>query len=251
MSKLKSGEIIAGIDLSLRATGFTIVDHSGKIIYEELFKTAKMRDMQRVFFIKSRLHQKLKEYKVTKVAIEGYSFGSKGRSIVSLGELGGCVRMMMFEGKFEYLDCSPSSLKAYTSGKGNADKNQMKAAVLAKYGRDYADDNMCDSYALCMMQVELGDEMKKYCSKGGAALLKGAQEKAVRVKEGQKGNFADLLKLGRAKVKDIEAAIMAHNKLKDNSPAYEFLGIKESEYKLLTQKAVAKALKQLNKEYSY
>lgn len=251
MSYQGSKEIIAGIDLSLTATGLTIVDGSGKIVYEELFNTKQMRGMQRLFFIKSRIQKKLKDHNVTKVAIESYSFGSKGRSVVSLGELGGVIRMMLFENNYTYFDCPPTSLKAYIAGKGNADKDQMKAAVLAKYGIDYDDDNVCDSFSLSRMLFEVGDEMKVYCAEGGARLIRAKRENEIRKNEGKKGNFVELLKLGVAKTSDVKVAVLAHAKQKESIPVHEFLGIQETEYKKLAEKALAKNVKQLNREYSY
>ena len=250
MSHKGSKEIIAGIDLSLRRTGFTIIDSNAKILHQEVFKTDKMRGMQRLLFIKTRVIQKLKELKVTKVVLEGYSFGSKGAAIISLGELGGVVRMGIFENNYDYLDCSPSSLKAYTTGKGNADKDQMRVSVRSKYGIDYTDDNICDSYALCMMVLELGEEAKKFTEKGGVAMLKNRKEIEVRKSEGNPEFFVELLKLGVAKVKDFQAAVMAHESKHKNMPIPKYLGISEEQYEMLT-KSASKSLKQLNKEYSY
>lgn len=250
MSYKGSKEIIAGIDLSLRRTGFTIMDSNAKILHQEFLKTDKMRGMQRLLFIKTRLLQKLKEFNATKVTLEGYSFGSKGAAVVSLGELGGTVRMGLYESKYEYLDCSPSSLKAYTTGKGNSDKDQMRAAVRTKYGIDFTDDNICDSYALCMMHLELGSEMKKFCEKGGSAMLKKRKENEVRKNESTPKYFVELLKLGVAKVKDLEKEIANHENKFKKMPIDEYLGISKEQYELLT-KSASKALKQLNKEYSF
>lgn len=250
MSYKGSKEIIAGIDLSLRRTGFTIIDCDAKILHQEVFKTDKMRGMQRLLFIKTRVLQKLKEMKATKVILEGYSFGSKGAAIISLGELGGVVRMGIFESKFDYLDCSPSSLKAYTTGKGNADKDQMRVSVRSKYGIDYTDDNICDSYALCMMVLELGDEARKFTEKGGSAMLKNKKVAEIRKNTGTPGFFVELLKLGVAKVKDFQKEVESHQSKYKNTPITEYLGISQEQYEMVA-KSASKSLKQLNKEYSY
>lgn len=250
MSYRNSKEIIGCLDLSLRRTGFTIMDSKANILHQEVFKTDKMRGMQRLYFIKSRVIQKLNELKVTKVALEGYSFGSKGAAVVSLGELGGTVRMALFENKYEYIDCSPSSLKAYTTGKGNADKDQMRASVLAKYGIDYDDDNVCDSYALCMMFLELGDEMKAFTEKGGSALLKKRKELEIRKNEGKPGFFVELLKLGIAKAKDYKKEMENHSSKYSKMGVAEYLGISNDQAESLT-KSASQELKKLNREYSY
>lgn len=181
MSYVGSKEIIAGLDLSLRKTGFTIIDSNRKILHQEVFKTDKMRGMLRLAYIKNRIVQKLKQYKVSKVMVEGYSFGSKGASVVSLGELGGVVRLALYENGYTYIDCSPSSLKAYIAENGSADKEMMRASVLKKYGIDFSDDNICDSYGLCMMILELGEETPQFVEKGGADKLKKMRKKLVTV----------------------------------------------------------------------
>ena len=249
MSFKNSKEIIAGLDLSLRRTGFTIIDSNKNILHQEVFKTDKMRGMQRLFFIKTRILQKLKEHNVSKIALEGYSFSSKGAAVVSLGELGGVIRMSLFENKYDYLDCPPTSLKAYTTGKGNADKDKMRASVFEKYNIDYKDDNICDSYALCMMLLELGEEMKKFTEKGGAALLKKEKEKEIRKNENKPGFFVELLKLGVAKTKDYKSAIEVYNRSYSKMNISDYLGINKDEVESL-EKSTSKELKILNKTYS-
>lgn len=242
-------QVIAGIDLSLRRSGFTIIDKDGKILHQEFLKTDKMRGMQRLLFIKTRIIQKLNEFKVSKVIIEGYSFGSKGAAVVSLGELGGVVRLAMFESKFTYLDCSPSSLKAYTTGKGNSDKEMMRIAVRVKYGIDYEDDNVCDSYALCMMAYELGDEMERMCQKGGAALIKKKKEIEIRKFENSPGFFVKLLLIGIAKATDLKKELISKEKNYKDMKLSEYLGISEKESSNLL-KSPSKYVKVLNKQYS-
>lgn len=249
MSYVNSNHIIAGLDLSLRRTGFTIVNSNGKILHQEFLKTDKMRGMERLFFIRTRILQKLKEHNVSKVVLEGYSYGSKGAAVVSLGELGGVIRFSLFENKYDYLECSPTSLKAYTTGKGNADKDQMRAAVLGKYGIDYTDDNICDSYALVMMNLELGEEMKLFCEKGGATLLRTRKIETLKKDKNKPKYFVELLKLGSAKTSDYKEVLNIYEKFKNKIELYEFLGINQEESPLL-EKAPGKGIKVLNKKYS-
>lgn len=169
--------IIAGIDPSLQKTGLIIMDSSGKVIFEELIKSKKLKGIARLKMIKDRLIVLLKQYKVTVVAIESYSFGSRGRATFSLGELGGVLRLALLENKFKFFDVSPSSLKSFVAENGAADKIMMRQAIIRKYRLDISEDNIADAYGLARMCLFLGDSMPRFCSKGGAQLMKKLREK--------------------------------------------------------------------------
>lgn len=169
---LNSNHVIAGIDPSLQKTGLIILNSKGQVIAEELIKPKKIDGIPRLKFIKDRIIELLKEHKVTVVAIESYSFGSRGRATFSLGELGGVVRLALHENNFNYYDVSPSSLKSFIAENGAADKKMMREAVIRKYRLDISEDNICDAYSLSRMCLTLGDSMPKFCAKGGSELLK-------------------------------------------------------------------------------
>lgn len=172
-----SKNVIAGIDPSLTKTGVIVMDDQGKVIHEELIETKKLRSMERLYVIKKRITEILEEYKVTIVAIESYSYGSKGRSIFNLGELGGVLRLLLWEKKYKYYDVSPNSLKSFIADNGAADKEMMRAAVVRKYKLDIEDDNICDAFGLAKMVLRLGNEMTRFCEKGGAQILKKIRDK--------------------------------------------------------------------------
>lgn len=172
-----TNHVIAGIDPSLQKTGVIIMNSAGKVIFEELVKPKKLKSIARLKFIKDRILQILKTHKVTVVAIESYSFGSRGRATFSLGELGGVLRLSLLEGGYKFFDVSPSSLKSFVAENGAADKVMMRQAVIRKYKLDISEDNICDAYGLARMCLFLGDAMPKFCAKGGAALMKKLREK--------------------------------------------------------------------------
>jgi crossover junction endodeoxyribonuclease RuvC len=95
------------------------------------------------------------------IGIEGYSLGmmtvtrttSTGShktptgvlSKIRLGEVGGMVRLHLFDNHIAYVDIPPTSLKRFATGRGNADKATMLAAA-RKHGVDVANDVEADAF---------------------------------------------------------------------------------------------------------
>ena len=58
------------------------------------------------------------------IALEGYSFGSKGK-VFHIAENTGILKYKLYEDGTPYEVYSPSSIKKFATGKGNADKELM------------------------------------------------------------------------------------------------------------------------------
>lgn len=170
-------QVIAGIDPSLAKTGVIVLNSKGDVLCDELIKPGKLKGIARLKYIKDTLIKILQKHKVTVIAIESYSFGSRGRATFSLGELGGVLRLALLENGFKFFDVSPSSLKSFVAENGAADKVMMRQAIIRKYRLDITEDNIADAYGLARMCLFLGDSMPKFCAKGGAALMKKLREK--------------------------------------------------------------------------
>lgn len=68
------------------------------------------------------------------VFIEGYSFGSKGRGTVTLGEYGGYLRARLLHRKKEIIEVPPNTLKQFVTGKGQCGKPAFIYAVTTRWG---------------------------------------------------------------------------------------------------------------------
>jgi hypothetical protein len=86
------------------------------------------------------------------VFIEGYAFGAKGSSGISLGELGGVTRLALHDLTIPYIEIPPTQLKKFVTGKGGAPKDIMLKEVYKRWGADFNDDNIADAFSL----VQLG-----------------------------------------------------------------------------------------------
>lgn len=68
--------------------------------------------------------------------------GAAGKVIPMLH---GAVRLDLMREGVKYAVLSPSTLKKFATGSGNADKTQMAIAALKRLGREYRTDDECDA----------------------------------------------------------------------------------------------------------
>lgn len=80
------------------------------------------------------------------VVIEGPVVRSS--AAVTIGMVHGAVRLRLIDFGTPYVLITPATLKAYATGKGNADKTAMAIAALKRMGREFPDDNQCDAWWL-------------------------------------------------------------------------------------------------------
>ena len=127
---------ILALDLSLTATGYCRDGQCGRI-------TTKLRDLAAGAEL---------------VVLEGYSFGSQGRAIFQIGELGGVVRFWLWGHGLPTVEVAPSTLKKFSTGKGNCGKDAMIAAAIRRFGFEGCDNNEADAYLIwCLARHGHGD----------------------------------------------------------------------------------------------
>lgn len=135
------------IDQSLRNTGICVLETSGKHHLLSIKPPKALRDEPRLLFIHGKVQELLRTYQIQQVVLEGYSFGSRGRAIFQLGELGGMLKMLFYQLQIPYEVVPPTSHKKSTTGRGNANKEAVVEAVKAM-GYEVADDNQADAVSL-------------------------------------------------------------------------------------------------------
>lgn len=87
-------------------------------------------------------------YDEVHVAMEGYAMG-RTFNREKLGELGGVVKLAhatVFG--TDPTVVPPTTLKKFVTGKGNASKKEVIAAVQSKWASDITNDNIADAYGL-------------------------------------------------------------------------------------------------------
>lgn len=134
---------IATFDPSLTETGYARANGDRR---ETGIITTKLRGMERLQFIRDRVLELAARAEV--VVLEGYSYASKGRAVLSLGELGGVLRLALWEADIPVVEIPPATLKQYLTGKGNSKKEVMLAAAIRRLDYPGSNNNEADAYAL-------------------------------------------------------------------------------------------------------
>ena len=140
--------MIISIDQSLTCTGVCLMMKCGQ--YHTLcIKPGKLRGVERLEFIKEMLENKILGLfgKITNGTIEGYSYGSVGRTF-ELGELGGMIKMLFKEYKISFEVIPPTVWKKTIVGKGNANKSTVRWKVEKQYGHVFKTQDECDAWCM-------------------------------------------------------------------------------------------------------
>jgi len=183
--------LVIGIDPSLTSTGI-IVLRDGAV---ELAQTTKNRPelgtIERVKEIREKI---LKiHYTVGKtpslIVIEGFSYGSKGRSVFDIAYLGWRIREDLEYLKTNgvpWIEVSPAQLKQFATGKGNANKEIILQQVYKRWGVEFSDNNQADAYVLAQIgRAYLGkaDDLTSFQQEIISALKGEKTPKKKKVKE--------------------------------------------------------------------
>lgn len=86
------------------------------------------------------------------VVIEGYSYAS-GNKAHDVGEMGGVVRLALYEAGIRYGVVSPATIKIAACGKGNASKDDVLLAAVRRLG--YAGNSKDEADALWLYRLTM------------------------------------------------------------------------------------------------
>lgn len=142
---------IAGLDLSTSRIGYAAPDGD---LFSIVAKAGAADPARRLHELLRDLERLLRLFppRPDLVALEGYSLASPGRiSLVRLGEIGGVVRLRLFELDVPYVEIPPSSLKRHATGAGNADKYRMVSRAIELGARGSVNDDEADAFHLRRM----------------------------------------------------------------------------------------------------
>jgi len=160
---------ILGLDLSLTSTGYSFHGNTG------IFST-KAKGPERLSTISKLVLQFCLDNDVECVVIEGYSFASRNSQAHSIGELGGCIRMTLWECNIPYIEVPPRCRAKFATGKGNAGKTEVISSISSKTGLVFSGagaDDECDAWVLEQMGLTyLGESTQSWTKEQLEALTK-------------------------------------------------------------------------------
>lgn len=143
---------VAGLDLSLTSTGLTLDNGEG---HEVLRIKPKLKiDPFRMEWIMTEIIRELRRCETDLVLVEDFAFSAKGKAVYQMGGLGWIVRLALLSAGFPYVVVTPTQLKKYATGKGNASKDLVLSSMTARTGIIFESNDESDSMALYSMARE-------------------------------------------------------------------------------------------------
>lgn len=153
---------VVGLDLSLTGTAVAL-RRRGALSTEHIIDVPKLRGIERIIAIRDAVLSLCMFYDddgmpaESVAVIEDYAFSRAASHAHELGELGGAVKVALRENGVPYVLVSPSALKRFATGKGNATKPDLRMARLKRTGVDERDDNANDAFWLRQMGLHAYD----------------------------------------------------------------------------------------------
>ena len=161
-----------GLDLSTK-TGLVIIDKSGNVLTEKEITSKIKEDPQRMIDLTEKVLAHLEKDDV--IAIEGFSYGSRGRGVAFQFGYGYAIQISLHKNDFNYLIVTPSQVKKFATGLGNASKESMILPIYKKWGYEHESDNVRDAFILAQIAraTKTSTKLTKYQKEIIDALKKG------------------------------------------------------------------------------
>ena len=134
-----------GLDLSLTGTGIVVLNQDNFVLHAETVKN-KVTGMERLLTIRGRVYDILHKFPPKVICVEGYAMGSRSGQAFSIGELGGVIKLLLFEEGYKPYLVPPTRLKKFIVGGGKAEKDMIMMKVFQRWGWEAADNNQSDAY---------------------------------------------------------------------------------------------------------
>ena len=136
---------ILGLDPSLTSFGVAMPDGTTLSI------KSKLKGVERLADIRSVILGLVDD--VDLVVCEGYAYGAANKA-PDLGELGGTIRLALWDACIPYVIVQPTNRAKYATGTGNAAKATVAMAIAARTGRSFGDYDQVDAWILRAMGLD-------------------------------------------------------------------------------------------------
>lgn len=172
---------VIGIDASLTGTGICtmLIDWpTGDVVSH---KTEHLKNNltgpERLAYIRDKVKDAIERTghmadHAALVLIEDYAAKASNRAHF-MGELGGVLRLMFHENNYPWKAINPSHVKQFTTGKGNAGKEDMAVDIYAQWGQRFGSNDEADAYAIAQIARAM------VCGEDKIRGLKAIQKKVI------------------------------------------------------------------------
>lgn len=147
---------VVGLDLSLTATGYAGPDGT-KLIKSTGHKgDTLVQRADRLNLLRCEIVATVLETPPDLVCVEAPSLGQQRQGGThDRSGLWWLVANGLIAAGLQVIEVPPASVKKYSTGKGNAQKPDVRMAVFKRYGEDFRDDNECDAFVLRAIGLDL------------------------------------------------------------------------------------------------
>lgn len=180
---LASSPRIIGIDPSLASTGYAY-RHNGKLITGTI-TTHPLKGPHRLFYTRLQLGKLLDVVNPTLAVYEDYAMGARGNNMFHIGELGGVLKVLLWERGIDYLEVSPTTLKSAIALDGRADKAKIAMALKVRFGLSVHQHDEADATGLMLV-----GEMRTGVRKVDRIAGESDRFKAIRALKETKGKLS-------------------------------------------------------------
>ncbi|MCP1355068.1 hypothetical protein [Aneurinibacillus migulanus] len=95
------------------------------------------------------------------VALEGFSYGSRGKSVDKQYGIGWLVRVELWKREIPFTIVAPSSLKKFAGAKGNAKKDALAIEIYKRWNYEHPSDNVRDAYVLAQIARAIHEPIER------------------------------------------------------------------------------------------
>lgn len=170
-----------GIDPSLTSTGLVVLGRDGDLAVAEALRPPKgLTGAARL----DALHQQFSRWlRSTRAAIdlgryeapivaalEGYGYSANSQRLAELGEWVGLIKWELWRNNIGFFVVPPARLKKFVTGKGTAQKDEMRLAIYKRWHFEHPSNDVVDAYGLARIALAIA---------GGADGLTKAQAEVV------------------------------------------------------------------------
>lgn len=151
MSILEPDASVLGIDPSLTSTGIAHTDGHDMVTWR---LTPKMRGAERLIEFREGINEILEDTRPVSVCVEGYAHGAKFGTHQA-GELGGVIRIALYEFGVPFYVVPPDKMKKFITGKGKGGKSPVMMHLLKRWGLEIEQEDEADAAAFAIMAAAM------------------------------------------------------------------------------------------------